>query len=332
MEKIGFIIGETFLYWSPLILAVAAVCAACLFAGMHLAVGGKVAGTFLAIPVALAFSLVCSRLVYWYCSPESFASFAHAMTNYTTGGFALAGVFIGCGLAAVLTWMVSATDNLPRMLDCMAVAGALGICVGRMNHLFNGFDRGMVVTSIQELPLVYPVENTVSGLHEYRLATFMVQAVVAGALFLGLAAFYIQSVIRKTRKDGDTFLLFLLFYGASQIVMDSTRYDSLFLRSNGFISMVMILGAVLLVSAVVVFSVRLVRNRGFKWWYLAFWVGIVGLLAGAGVMEYFVQRRGNEAAFFYNIMTACLVCAILVTLAIRLLAMWEKKPQEAKTE
>ena len=81
-------------------------------------------------------------------------------------------------------------------------------------------------------------------------------------LFLILLIFYLP----KKRKDGDTALIFLLLYGASQIVLDSTRYDKLFFRSNGFVSVVQVLGALGLLLVIVVFSARMVKARGFRFW------------------------------------------------------------------
>ena len=43
-------------------------------------------------------------------------------------------------------------------------------------------------------------------------------------------------------------------------------------------------------------------------------------------MEYYVQRRGNEAAFAYSVMSGCLIGVILLTLLIRYLA--EKKERK----
>lgn len=330
MEKIAFIIGETFLYWSPLILAVAVFCAVCMFLGLYIGTAGKSVGAFLTVPLALAFSLVLGRLVHWYCRPDSYASFAAAMTDYSSGGYALTGVFAGCLLAACAMRCVGLVENLPQTLDCMALSGALGMGVGRLNHLYNALDRGMVVQSVKSLPLVYPVENAVSGEPEYRLATFMLQSIVAFVLFGVLLAFFM--ITRKKDSWGDTALLFLLGHGASQILLDSTRYDSLFLRSNGFVSMVQILGAVAVVIAVVVFSVRLVRWRGWKWWYLGLWAGIAGFLTGAGFMEYFVQRRSNQADTFYHIMTACLAGAVALTCVIHWLgsAALEREKRQAQ--
>ena len=325
MEKIGFIIGEEFVYWSPIILAISVVAAVCAFLALYSFSTGKLLGALLISALSVGLCPVFGRFVEWYCLPDSFESLSAAMSDFTSGGYALTGIFAGCLVAACLVRLAGGIKNLPQTLDCMAIAGCLGICVGRLNHLFNHLDRGQVMTGSTSLPLVYPVENSTSGEPEYRLATFMLQSIVAGILFIALLAYFLQSRVRKTQRHGDTFLLFLLGSGGSQILLDSTRYDSLFLRSNGFVSMVMILGAIGLVLAIVLFSIRLVKNRGWRWWYLAPWVGIVGLLTCAGIMEYLVQRRSNQALFFYNIMFICLVLVIAIALGIRLLAGQKKR-------
>ena len=320
MEKIAFIIGEQFLYWSPLILMIAVFAALCAFVALHLAVGGKTLGTFVVLPLALMLGLLLGRVVHWYCRPDAYESISAAVSDFSGGSYALTGVVAGVLASLCIARLIRALDNLPKALDCAALAGLLGICVGRFNHMFNANDRGQVVTTITELPLVYPVENTITGGLEYRFAAFMVQAIVAGGLFVILTAFYLIGKGRKKLRDGDTCLLAALCYGASQVLLDSTRYDSLFLRSNGFVSMVQILGAVIMAVAIVLFSVRMVKANRFKWWYVALWTGIVGLLTCAGIMEYFVQRRGNEAASFYNVMSLSLLGVVAITVVIRILA------------
>ena len=136
--------------------------------------------------------------------------------------------------------------------------------MGRLACLFTSADRGDIIEGITSLPLVYPAANAVTGEPEYRLATFMLQAIITGIIFLSLAVFYKCGKRRRNLRDGDTCLIFLLTYGASQIVLDSTRYDSLFMRSNGFISLVQILGLVFLLIAIGSFSYRMVRIIGFR--------------------------------------------------------------------
>lgn len=331
MDRIAFIIGGNFIYWNSIILTLAAATAICFFLAFYLGKNGNVTAGFAAVPVSMVLSLVLARFVHWYCRTDSYESLAAAMTDYVSGGYALVGVFAGCLLAAVILRLLRVHKNLPQMLDCMCLAGAAGIAVGRLACFFSSADRGQIVESIQNLPWVYPVTNAVSGATEYRLATFVIQAMVAGVLFVVLTVFYTVGRGRN-RKDGDTGLIFLLCYGASQIVLDSTRYDSIYFRSNGFVSVVQVLGAVVLVLAIAVFSARMVKSRGFKTWYIALWTAVLALIGGAGYMEYHVQRHGNEAVFAYSVMSACLIGVVILTLLIRARAVKGKKAEAELTE
>ena len=325
MDKIAFYSGSTAIYWNSVILTLAAATAICFFLAFYLGKSGNGAAGFAVVPVSMVLSLVFARFFHWYCQSDSYTGFTAAMTNYAEGGYALMGVFLGCVLAAALTRVICLHRNLPEMLDAMSMAACAGMAVGRLSALFNASDRGQVLMNFRSLPIASPVNNAVSGAVEYRLATFALQSMVALALFIGLAVFYNKGQKRGKLRDGDTCLLFLLFYGASQVVLDSTRYDSLFFRSNGFVSVVQVLGAVALVLAVILFSRRMVKARGFRAWQIFLWLLIVIAIGGAGDMEYYVQRRGNEALFAYSVMSGCLLFVILLTLLIRFLAVCVEK-------
>ena len=101
------------------------------------------------------------------------------------------------------------------------------------------------------------------------------------------------------------------------MVLDSTRYDSLYFRSNGFVSVVQVLCALGLAVGIVVFSCRAVKNTGLRFWYVLVWIVIAAALTGAGFMEYLVQRRGSMALLAYSVMSACLALAIGMTLLLR---------------
>ena len=314
MDRIAFILGDTFVYWSSIVLTLATATAICFFLAMYLGKSGNGVGAALMVPLSLVASLVLSRLIHWYSRTDSYASFEVAMTDYTSGGFALVGVFAGCILAALVLRALFIVRNLPELLDSLSVGGAAGIAVGRLACFFNSSDRGQIIENLQELPWVYPVVNAVSGAMEYRLATFVLQAMVTGGIFLIVLLAFLIGHGSKKMKDGNVCLLFLLLYGCSQVVLDSTRYDSLFLRSNGFVSIVQILVAVAIVTTAVIFSVRMVKVRKFHAWQIALWIGMLAGLGGAGYMEYYVQRHGNEAAFAYSVMSASLLLVILLVL------------------
>lgn len=327
MDRIAFIIGEKFIYWNSIFLTLAAAVAICFFLAFYLGKCGNAVAGFAAVPVSLVLSLVLARFVHWYSRADSYADFTTAMTDYSSGGFALMGVFFGCALAAVLLRCLFFHRNLPEMLDCMSLAACAGITVGRLGSFFNSSDRGQIIESMESLPWVYPVTNAVSGATEYRLATFVIQALAALVLLLVLSAFYIRGNRKGKLRDGDTCLIFLLCYGASQVVLDSTRYDSLFFRSNGFVSIVQVFSAVALGVVIVLFSIRMVKARDFRFWQVPLWIVIAAGIGGAGFMEYYVQRHGNEAVFAYSVMSGCLAAVVLLTLLIRWLAVTAERKQ-----
>lgn len=310
MDRIAFIFGNTFIYWNSIVLTLAAGVAICVFLACYLPRGNGNAAA-VAVPTALVLSVLFSRLVHWYFRPDSYPGFLDAMMDLTSGGFALLGVFLACGLTAMLLRLVRLETDTPMLLDAMSLSGCAGIAVGRLACFFSAADRGQILSSIRSLPFAYPVNNVVTGAPEYRLATFVIQSMVTALIFAGLLAFFL---LDRKKKDGDTALVFLLFYCMTQAVLDSTRYDSLYMRSNGFISVVQLTSAVTVVVISAWLSVKMVKARGFRAWYCAIWIAMLALLGGAGYMEYFVQRHGDRAVFSYSIMSVCL--ASIVALAV----------------
>lgn len=326
MEKIAFIVGGTFVYWSSILLSLAVVAAACTFVALHLWKDRSPIATWVAIPVAIVLSAVLGRLVHWYCRADGYPGFGPAMTDYSWGSYALMGVFAACVITALLLRATQLTRNLPVTLDCAALALGVGIAVGRLAFFFNASDRGLIVPNSVGMPWAYPVVNPVSGLVENRLATFLLQGITAGIIVAALLGYMaVMKLAKKKVKDGDICLLFTNFYCCSQILFDSTRYDSLFMRSNGFVSIVQILCAVGLVAAVVVYSVRMIRCTGFKGAYVGLWVGFLAFVGGAGFMEYYVQRHGDLAQFAYGVMASCLVGVTAVLLLMRHLAVQNER-------
>lgn len=310
MDRIAFIVGGTFIYWNSIVLTLAAGVAICVFLACYLPRGNPDAAA-VAVPMALVLGVILGRLAHWYFRPDSYDSFLSAMTDYTTGGYALLGVFLACLLTALVLRLNRMEPRIFRMLDSMCLGGCAGIAVGRLACFFSAADRGQILQSLRSLPFAYPVNNVVTGAPEYRLATFVIQAMVTAAIFLGLLLYFLLS---KKRRMGDVTLLFLLLYGMSQAVLDSTRYDSLYMRSNGFISVVQLAGAAAVLGVSVFFSIRMVRQRGFRGWNVLLWLAMAALLGGAGYMEYYVQRHGDKAVLSYSVMTACLGAIVLLAI------------------
>ena len=329
MDKIALITENAFIYWSPIILAFSGLAAALIYLSVYVGKGGKFTSAFISIPLSAVLGIYIGRFFHWYCRSGSYNSFSEAITNLSSGDFALVGMFIGCLIVAGLLRLIHITDNLPKMLDAMSIGACVGISVGRLASLFSDTSRGMLLPENVGFPVSFPLINPVTGESENRLATFMFQSASAALIVVCLLLYMLVQFIRKRKiKDGDIFYLFLGAYSISQIICDSTRYDALVFRSNGFVSMVQILGLVALLFITVVFSVRLIKSKGFKPWYIAFWVGIAGMLGLAGYMEYFVQNNGTKALFAYSVMTAALVVLYIILLVIRVLANTKAKVKD----
>ena len=116
MDKIAFISGNTIVYWQSIVLTLAAATAIMFFLAFYIGKCGNAVAAFAVVPVALVASIVCSRFFHWYCRADSYTDFMTAMTDYSSGGYALMGVFLGCFLAACLLRLVRLSRSLPEML------------------------------------------------------------------------------------------------------------------------------------------------------------------------------------------------------------------------
>lgn len=323
MNPIAFILADTTVYWYSIILALSLLTGVCIFMACCHYVDIRPLHAAATVVLSVVLGILLSRLVYWYCRPNSFSSWAQALTTPASGKMALAGVFAGCGLTVLI--LMKPFGETRKLLDCMSVAGCAAIGLGRLGNFFTTADRGQIMVEMISLPWAYPVLNSTSGLEEYRLATFLLQAMIAGILFAVLAVLFFWPKVRKAVPQGDIFLLFLMIYCASQIILDSTRYDSLYLRSNGFVSMVQVVAAVALAGCIVWIAIRAAKARGLQKWMFLYWAVFAGLFGLAGYMEYYVQRHGRLAFFSYDVMEHCLV--LITALGILL---WRKSLKKAE--
>lgn len=329
-DKVAFLLNGQFIYWRSIIIALAALTAVLAAAAVRLWQKKGLIPLLFSLPVAIIFSIVCARFIHWYCRFESYESLAGAMQTLTGGGYSLIGVFLGTILACCLIRLLRVTDDLPALLDCLSPAAALGIAVGRFSELFSAADRGKILVSdpvFQRLPFGSAVTNTISGAVEWRFATFCVQAVWCAVILLILAAYWIAA---RRRKSGDVFLLFMLLYCLGQILLDSTRYDALFLRTNGFVSLEQIVCAVTVGAILAFLSVRAIRAGGFRGFYVPLWLLAVLGLGLVGGAEWFVQREGDRYLLAYSGMALGLLmvfaaCVLFKRAAVRA----ELSPPEA---
>lgn len=297
MDKIAWILEDTSIQWSSVVMVMAALTGILFFLAAVGRGDRKVTSVALALPLAIFLSLLIGKGLHRYFLPD------------TEDGYVLMGAFAGCLCAAIILKVMRLEKNMVRLLDMMSIGGCATIALGRLACFFTADDRGRIIGGIHGFPLVWPVVNVTSGEMEYRLAVFLFQSVAAAIVFFVLLLEDRRNSKTGNHRDGDLTLLFLLLYTAGQIVLDSLRYDALHLRSNGFIGAVQLACAVTFSVVIGILLTRLVRKNGFRFWYGFAAFLIAACIGTAAYMEYFVQRHGGQALFGYTVMTAVMMAA-----------------------
>lgn len=299
MDKIAWILDDISIRWSSVVMVMAVLTGILFFLAAAARGNRKVTSAALALPMAILLSLLFGRLLHRYFLPDA------------EDGYVLMGAFAGCLCTALILKGMRLEKNMARLLDVMVIGGCAAIALGRLACFFTADDRGRII-SIQGLPLAWPVTNVTSGEMEYRLAVFLFQSVAALLILFVILLVDKKNTKTGAHRDGDLTLLFLLFYTAGQIVLDSMRYDALHLRSNGFVGAVQLACAVTFSAVIGVLLTRLVKRNGFRFQYGFAALMIAVCIGISAYMEYFVQRHGGQAVFGYTVMTAAMMAAVAV--------------------
>lgn len=317
MDHTAFCFGSVCVTWHGIIMALA-VLAAILAAVMFRSLQRKTPNAILLTSVlGLVLGLFFSRFVYWYCAFEQYDGLGDALTSFGEGGHSLAGAMLGVLLACVIVWRTGLASGFAQLLDCVVPAGLLGIAVGRLGGFFSADDKSKIIfdsPSLQRLPFSVEVVNSATGVSEWRFATFLFEAIAALVVFFVCLRIFSQiypfdgGAPYYVLPDGAVALTGLSGFGCTQVVLESTRYDSLFLRSNGFISLMQMVGLVMILLPLVFYTVWASRSRnGIPKKPLRIWIICIALLGEAAYLEYYVQRHASAYAVCYAAMLMSLV-------------------------
>lgn len=310
-----FLLKDNFiLYWDTVVLVAGLLLFAMLFYTFYVSAGGKRWVTLLYDLFAIPLMIVGSRFLYWLCHQEQFSGIGSAYQNLLSAGFCLSGAVLGTLLAAVLVRGLKATKKIPVLLDASGVSMAGAFTLFRFSALFNETCRGKISVQTeanQKLPLAATITNAL-GQKEYRFATFMVEGILFGILFILLTVIFVRTYFGKKKhplkKRGYPYLMSLIMLPSVELILDSTRYDSCFMPFNGFVSNVQIFSLVAALVAMIILMVRVVKAQGCHFTTVLFMVLFVAALGGVGYTEYLIQRHGDWYVKCYTWMGICCVC------------------------
>lgn len=283
--------------------------------------GGGSTAMLLFFPLAIILSVPICRVIHWYCHFEQYNGIWGALTDYSTGSYCLPGALLGVWLAALIVKKLGFERSIARLLDAFAPGAALAVAFIRLSALFNSSCRSKIAVTtpaLQHLPIASGVTNS-TGAIEYRFATFFVEfllMLIAAAVLLEFFYRCRKRPMKRGSSDGNTARYFLLLYSAIELLLDSTRNDSSFMKFNGFVSIVQMICAICIGALLIYYSRRSVKANGLGARHWVIWaVWFIGL-AGTGVSEYLVQRHGNWYLGCYAAMTVC--CALMAVAVYRM--------------
>jgi len=314
IEPIAVYSGSIIIYWSGIVIALGIAAGFLLANAVYSAHNGGGAAMWVMFPFAMVISILLCRVLHWYCHEEQYVSFFQAITDYSGGSYCLPGVLLGVPAGAAIARGLGFGNSKGKILDAAAPGLALTIAIIRLSSLFNSSCHSKFTVSkkiFQRLPFGAPLTDS-AGNADWRFATFFVEFLLMLILTLVLLRLYYKyhncRMKSPCRRDGNIFRLFLVFYGAITLVLDSTRNDSSFLhfpgvlkvlnKFAGFVSFAQLVAALCILFVIIYYS-KCSRKAGShtKRWLI--WIGFVIGIALVGGCEYCVQRWSNKYRLCY---------------------------------
>ena len=299
MNPIAIIVDNTQIHWDAIIIVLAIPAWFFSFHSLYTANKGSRLASWIFLPFAVLMGAISSRLLYWYSHVEQYKGLSQALEDFNIGCFSMLGILPGLFLAAVLVRCLRLSKSLPAFLDALVPATAMGMGLMYLSCLFNYNCRGKFtvdIPSMQHLPFATAVPE--AGEMSYRFATFLWSAVFMFILAYVCTEFYYI----KKKERGSTACFFLLLFSAGQFILDSTRYDAEYFPFNGFVSILQIFDGVCILALTIGFSIRAIKRKGFKWYYILIWLAQAGAMTATGMMEYMVQRYSDQHLKYYGFM------------------------------
>ena len=336
MNPVAYLNGDTVIYWSGLVIALGVLAGFLLSYAIWTAHTSKGEALWVFLPIAIILSVVFSRLLHFYCHDEQYLSFSDALFNYSSGGFALAGSLLGVFLAALLVKLFGLVKSTAALLDVIAPGYALSIAFIRLSAFFGTSGRSKFAVSapfFRHLPFSVAMVDS-AGNTEYRVASFFIEFLLFILVAILMIFMYYNSrrrnMLPPEKKSGHVARMFLVLYSIIEIVIDSTRYDSLTIHFRtsllqglnkfaSFIKLAQVIGAIMLICILVHYVKMSIKCNGRRWYQIAAVIAFVAATAAAGYFgEYWVQRAPDTAQLRYAIMSLCMIIdAVIIYLMYR---------------
>ena len=222
----------------------------------------------------------------------------------TGGGYSMMGALIGACIGAIAAAKI-VKRSPAALLDLLSPALLLFVACERLGE-------GCIDDFGISRPLVGDLFKgsflAVEGDYDWVLATYLIESFAA----LALALVLLWDANRKDRRAGNTFLLFLLLFGASQVILESLRFDQHMHLS--FVGLQQVIAILLLAAGVSVLAFRRMKDK--RGTAIAALI-LLPVAAGIGVgLEFAIDRTTVNRFLLYAVFI--LVMAAPAALGVKL--------------
>lgn len=225
INPVAFSIGNFHVYWYGIIIAAGFLLALIYASFSCKKMNIDINRLFDVVIVGLIAGVIFARLFYVvFCPGDKYWKNPLEIFQIHDGGLAIYGGIIG---AVVFGSLMAKLRKLKvtAVLDIAALGFLIGQCVGRWGNFINQEAFG----SATELPWGMHSENTAAVVDGNVHPCFLYESLLCLLGFV-LLHFFTR---RFRRYDGQTFLLYIVWYGACRFFIEGLRTDSLIIPGTG---------------------------------------------------------------------------------------------------
>ena len=176
------------------------------------------------IVVGLIGAIVCARLYYVIFYPgDKFIKNPMEIFNIRDGGIGIYGGIIGAFLVGFIMLKIKKMNAL-AVFDLISIAFLIGQCIGRWGNFVNQEAFGGATDAVWGMHSAV-TESLVPGANVHP--SFLYESILCARGFVLLHIF----TMKYRRYDGQTFLLYIAWYGAVRFFVEGTRIHSLLIPS-----------------------------------------------------------------------------------------------------
>ncbi len=246
-------------------------------------------------------ALLASRLLFVACD-ASFDLLPPVAALYPwQGGHSMLGALLGACAGCLLAARLLRADK-KALLDALCPALLLFVCVARLGEYFTSLGVG---APLMDAPESFLIER---GEYDAYLRVYIFEA------FLALALFF-ASLSRRKARAGERFLATVVWFCASQVLMESLRFDR-HMRFS-FVSASQVGYMLALGVALAYLAIRALRDGGGRALAFTTLAAFPAAALALITLEFALDRSSLSKLALYAVYTAILAALALAGAALQ---------------